>query len=261
MPPAVKPDTALGNWGWGALILPFMESAPLHRSIGVSTIDLARSMDVPENLGDMQRELSSYRCPSDAGPPINGERPIQSAAGLAAGLATSNYVGVNSSGELRRNGGLPPNDANGIFIINKATKLKDITDGTSKTAILGERAWEVQLQDGVVLGRGGVVFGIRGVREASEIGLADTLGCGKYQMNFSTPLSADIKADSYARRGFSSIHRGGCHFALADGSVRFIADTIRGDFGADQQTATDVVDTPWEALLGKSDGVTYNGTD
>ena len=111
----------------------------MHRSIGVSTIDLARSMDVPENLGDMQHELSSYRCPSDAGPPINGERPIQSAAGLAAGLATSNYVGVNSSGELRRNGGLPPNDANGIFIINKATKLKDITDGTSKTADLGER--------------------------------------------------------------------------------------------------------------------------
>ena len=162
---------------------------------------------------------------------------------------------------MRRDPGEPGKDANGIFVLNKATRLKDIIDGTTKTAILGERAWEVNLGDGLVFGARW--RGIWNSRRAGsfEIGLADTLGCGKYQMNYSTPVTADPKAESFARRGFSSRHRGGSQFALADGSVRFIADTVSGDFDASQQTKTDTVDSPWEALLGKNDAVPLGNID
>jgi prepilin-type processing-associated H-X9-DG protein len=152
-------------------------------------------------------------------------------------------------------------------VINKGTKISEITDGTSHTAIIGERAWESKVpaavatdptEDGIVRSNAGVVFGVRGVRHRSAQGLADGMGCGKYQMNFSS--STGSIPDSKARQAFSSTHAGGGHFGFADGSVQFISDTIEGDFDANQWTITDTVDSPWEALLGINDNYSLNST-
>ena len=247
-------DSKLGNWSWGALVLPYVEESAIHSQIRVGELDLASSLDIPENYLAMQTTVPIFRCPSETGPITNTERVIDSVNGLEADLAISSYVGVNSSGELRRDRGEPDKDANGVFVNTIGTRLREITDGTSKTAILGERAWETDLtrSGGVVLGRAGVVFGIRGVRDNSEVGFADAMGCGRYAINYSS--NSDIKSASFARRGFSSQHPGGAHFALADGSVRMIADTIDGGFAADQIAMTEEVDTPWEAVLSINDG-------
>jgi prepilin-type N-terminal cleavage/methylation domain-containing protein len=262
-PPPSTSDTSLGNWGWGALILPYAEESALHSLIGVTKTDLAKSMDVTANLNAMQSPIAVFRCPSDSAMQINDGRLISSATNVASPLATSNFVGVNGSGELRRDPGEPPNQANGIFVRIKGIKIREITDGTSHTAVLGERAWEskvpagvattgdVAADGGIVRSRAGVVFGVRGVRQASEQGLADSLGCGKYQMNFSS--SSGSIPESKARRGFSSAHTAGAHFGMADGSVQFVSDQIEGDFNSEQTTLTDVVDSPWESLLGIND--------
>jgi prepilin-type N-terminal cleavage/methylation domain-containing protein/prepilin-type processing-associated H-X9-DG protein len=261
-PPSVV-DSSLGNWSWSALILPYVEESAVYGLIDVAKTDLAKSMDTAVNLTAMQAPITVFRCPSDTATAINDERLITSAAGTASPLATSNYVGANSSSELRRERGAPGNFANGIFIINIGTKMKQITDGTSHTAIVGERAWESKVSsaaittgDGVVRSRAGVVFGVRGVRHKSEQGLADGMGCGKFQLNFSS--SSGSIPDSKARQGFSSVHPGGAHFGLADGSVQFVSDTIEGDFDANQWTITDTVDSPWEALLGIDDSYALN---
>jgi hypothetical protein len=261
-PPDVDSAVKKGNWSWSALILPYVEQGAVYAQISAATMDLARSMDVTGNLAKMQTPLSAYRCPTDTGPPTNEERPIMSATDVEAPLATSSYVGANGSGELRRfKGDVLDRRANGLFVVNqgaadKGIALREITDGTSNTVLVGERAWETTLsgENGFVFGRGGVVFGIRGIRENSEIGLADSLGCGKYRLNFASK-TADNKQDSYARRGFSSQHPGGAQFANADGSVRFIADEIEGNFNNEQIAATEEVDSPYEALMGKDDDV------
>jgi len=264
-PPAVKPDMDEGNWSWSALILPYVEEASVYSLINVPKSDLATSMDTPANLSAMQAPIPVYRCPSDNAPIVNDQRLIKSKAGNSNALATTNYVGVNSSADIRREPGAPGTFANGIFVNNKSTKMKDITDGTSHTAMVGERTWESKVPATAaaqpapegILAAAGVIFGVRGFRDKSQQGLADGMGCGKYQMNFSS--STGTNPEFKPRQGFSSAHKGGAHFAMADGSVQFVSDTIEGDFDANQWTKTDAVDSPWEALLGINDGFDLSG--
>lgn len=253
-PPAVD-NSYLGNWNWVAMLLPYLEQVALYDRIGVSDTDLATALDNPNKRDAMQTPLAVLLCPTTASPVVNEERPIQSAGGQKYALTTSDYVGVNSSNELRRYRGTPGKSANGVFTLEKGTRIREITDGTTNTLIVGERSWETTLpgSDGFVLGRAGVAFGIRGVRDNSEVGFADAMGCGKYAINYSS--SNPTKSNSFARRGFSSRHPGGANFAFADGSVTFIADEIDGGFDSDQIAATQTVDTPWEALLGIDDGI------
>ncbi len=60
----------------------------------------------------------------------------------------------------------------------------------------------------------------------------------------------------HQNRGFSSLHPGGVQFALCDGSVRFISDTI--DFRANSISGmtnpNQGVDSTLERFLSKNDG-------
>jgi prepilin-type processing-associated H-X9-DG protein len=182
-------------------------------------------------------------------------------------LATSNYIGVNSSGELRRDPGPASGRANGIFYMNSKVTFGDILDGTSNTAMFGERAWAMRALGGTgtQTTTAAVIYGTRGTRQNSEKGLADLLGCGRYRLNFTAFWPTPGGSQASARRAFTSNHPGGAQFALADGSVRFIRQTVAGDIQDDtgnpqisQMTITpDVIDSPWEALMGIKDGKTY----
>jgi prepilin-type N-terminal cleavage/methylation domain-containing protein len=247
-----------GNWGWGAMILPFMELGNHHSILRVDNVTMVTAVDTPASLAAMRQKLTSWRCPSDTAPATNTGRLFSGNSTTLQSLTLSNYVGVNGSAHLRRNPGVPGGSANGIFYMNIGTRVSDITDGTSNTAMVGERPWRYRLNTGGFQEpRAGVVYGTRGVRQNSEQGLADCMGSGFFKLNFTIFRAPPGGSQADARRVFASLHPGGALFALADGSVTFINETIQFDYNpATQGSLTDgVVNSAWEALLSKDDGM------
>lgn len=85
-----------------------------------------------------------------------------------------------------------------------STRIRDITDGTSNTIMLGERRGELCLYTGLFSTS---VHGfVTGVKINSPL-----IGTGACYTNSS---------------GASSYHTGGAHFVMADGAVRFISNNI-----------------------------------
>ncbi|MEX2308069.1 MAG: DUF1559 domain-containing protein [Pirellulales bacterium] len=135
--------------------------------------------------------------------------------------STSNYVG---SFGMRDNqcstspDGVPNKDlcnSNGIFFGDSSVSVKDITDGTSKTFLIGER-------DGFCLA-------------ATWIGTRNNADSQMHSFFWTLAHVADpIKVVNHPTtgcyntcvEGFSSAHPGGAFFAFCDGSVRWIDDDI-----------------------------------
>ena len=82
-----------------------------------------------------------------------------------------------------------------------------------------------------------------------------------------TDQTGKIYSTNVSMRGanaFSSSHPGGVNFCLADGSVRFVSETLDGHFnnqgvqtdpnGDRTRALREVVDTTWERLIAKADG-------
>ena len=253
-------------WGWSALVLPYIEQGALHDQLDVGNVSLedlalayAATSGNPQDLLVLSQPVAAFRCPSDDGPETNNIRDqFPWAAGANTGrLATSNYVGVNDTWQTQRGVTGGPAEQRGLFREDSAFKFRDITDGTSNVLALGERRFFTRTDTGrLYSSAAAVVFGVR--RRNHEGNRADQVGSGCPGINHAVDSSR-----AWARRGFSSKHPGGAQFTLADGSVRFISETI--DFDADASsiesgtTCEDLatlwdVDTTWEQLIGIGDG-------
>jgi hypothetical protein len=91
----------------------------------------------------------------------------------------------------------------------RPVRVKDVLDGTSKTLVVGE------VTGGVSGSRRGRIWPVWTLR-ATINGIN---GPGTIPGN-------DAYANLANDWGFSSYHPGGCHFAIVDGSVRFMVATI-----------------------------------
>jgi type II secretory pathway pseudopilin PulG len=251
-------------WGWSALILPFVEQTALHDQLDPSTNPMevvTAALLNGTSLGIMSEERDTFRCPSDVGPVANTLRDQYpwSAGGNSGRPATSNYVAVIDSwrtSEVGPNGvcrGQYARASEGIFRENGDTKIRDIRDGTSNTLAVGERRWDMKMENGSLYTVGAAtVFGVR--RRNHQTHRADQVGCGCPGINGNAWANR-----GRTRQGFSSEHPGGAAFALADGSVRFISETIDFDGGGDGRTCADDTnlcdtDTTWERLIAIRDG-------
>jgi prepilin-type N-terminal cleavage/methylation domain-containing protein/prepilin-type processing-associated H-X9-DG protein len=212
-------DADGGNgFSWAYSILPFIEQQPLFDSFNPNLC-----IADPVNLPLASTPLESFACPSDTKPPTFNDASVTNSATSSYQAAGTSYNGWDNSAAtgnpnlLRFNG--PFDRDNKGFL-----SMSHLKDGTSSTFLICETKWKMDNNE----------------RNRSRIfGATDNAGFatgasnalmvnGEHQMNWT-----QLEGNPNPHRTASSEHPGGAQFALADGSVRLVSETI-------QHTAT-----PW----------------
>jgi prepilin-type processing-associated H-X9-DG protein len=196
------------------MMLPYLDQATLFNRCN---FDLA--VEHPANTTACRTPLEGFMCPTDV---KAGAFDVTDSAGnvLAVQFATNSYAACfGSGGEI----GATPDLSNGMFYRNSAIRFRDVLDGTSQTLAVGERAaalsqtpWSGAVAFGVARVTPGAPVHSTAVEEAPVQALAHT---GSHPLD-----DPDSDPDD-----FYSMHKGGVHFLMTDGSVRFLKSTIDFD--------------------------------
>lgn len=201
----------LNGAAWGTMILPMLEQGPLY-----SLFDPNFAITAPENVLFSSSVLPAFQCPSDPKPETWEINEEGDPSNILATLPTANYVGVFGTEELdgceNAAGVAPVSSAgqcqgDGIFYHNSSVRLRDVTDGTTNTFMVGERKTDAA--------RGWFSTWPGMVAEGEEA-FQRVLGSSDHPPNDPAAHFDD----------FSSAHTGGAQFCLGDGSVRFVSENI-----------------------------------
>ena len=208
---------------WNSLILPYIEMQPLYEQFKkYGTFDAGNFTNGTNKEGTHKSNLlgltpvAAFFCPSST---EDDRMAIHPSSQLSDGRQTytSHYYGVagpqgtnpatNTDYAWTDNGdgGL---GADGIMYVDRATKIRDIRDGTSNTLLLGE------------IGTGDRSNWPRGTCNNGT----SLAACKNVVFSINTEYISGVTG--FNNRAFFSYHPGGALFARADGSTTFLSENI-----------------------------------
>jgi prepilin-type N-terminal cleavage/methylation domain-containing protein/prepilin-type processing-associated H-X9-DG protein len=203
-------------FGWAWSILQFAEQGPLFDQFD-GTLPITDS-SFSNNLAMAGTPLDLFSCPSDTKPEVRNDgqvRPSATSSYQGAGTSYNGWCGTSPGGNpnrLRWNGVFDRDNRGGPI------RIADIKDGTTNTFIVCETKWEM---DGNRRNRSRI-YGATDRTDGASGASNALMVNGQWQMNWTS-----AEGNPNPHRTASSFHPGGAQFALADGSVRMVSETIQ----------------------------------
>lgn len=262
-PGGVAPTPAdARNYTWICLTLPFFEQGTIASQIDFRLPLYPQTLTTGEPIRSIL--LPVLLCPSD-----------EKFDNLPHGFGYTSYGGSEGWDWWNRSGEVYA----GVFTLLKATTIGDIKDGTSNTLMLGEctiGGYLIGTQPRYVGGSGSLRRGNNRVFRAALVSTqphptiaqnVPRVGGPLQWPDGSGPITTWWKGNAWAApyaykpiynshnsinvewHGSGSAHPGGAQFALADGSVRFVAETVsNGGVGGPPNDAEGEFGNVWVAI-------------
>ncbi len=226
-----------GKTMWSAYVLPYVDQKPLFDSIDVRGPWFAAQGASQNNIDALKVPLPFMRCPS-----ANIEEVVVDSASQVERVPSC-YLGV-TSGLLAHEAGAFPwagldgnaqfDESDGILYANSETEFRDIRDGSSTTALLGETVPNQKI-NGTDRGGSGAradhwYIGSRELRDISSGnsgGSGESSEClGSTACQINALWMGDQTTIDEKELSFGSEHEGGVNMGFADGHVQFIPETV-----------------------------------
>jgi prepilin-type N-terminal cleavage/methylation domain-containing protein/prepilin-type processing-associated H-X9-DG protein len=215
-PPAPVPGKFISLF---EALLPYVEQGNLYNQFDFTKNQYANTA-TPASPGN--QIVKTYLCPSDAAP----QQVTYVSGGFTNYFAANSYVG--NPGII----GFFQTDMtqDGMFYINSSVTMTGISDGTSNTFMFGERLRIDPVLDSISSLGANYMESHSGWAWTNQYPGWDYLGGAELPINYKTPPGTtsdpNFTVSDPRFNSYGSGHTAGANFCFADGSVRFLTQTV-----------------------------------